>query len=46
MAFRDACLANLGFLADEGTPKDLSPTFMFKECSGDLQAASGVSENA
>jgi hypothetical protein len=42
MAFQDACLANLGFVAVKGATNNLSPTFMFKECSGDLQAASGV----
>ena len=42
MAFQDACLANLGFVAVKGATNNLSPAFMFKECSGDLQAASGV----
>lgn len=38
MAFREACAANLGFLVTDGDAEE--QVFMFKDDSGDLQAAS------
>lgn len=43
MAFREACLANLGFLIDMNPKEDDSPLFMFRE-HNDQQATSKESD--
>ena len=41
MAFRDACLANLGYLVQEGAVEQVCNNFMFRDSEEDLQATSG-----